>query len=101
MAKGRVALETKDDCQFDYIKSKKKVASNDLRSSSNVVYPKKSFFLASVTNMIERYRRKNDLLNEPTFIICNAKSTMGVLCSLTVERDKVDQRSLKRIVSYY
>jgi len=42
--------------------------SNNLQSSSNVVY-----------------------LNEPTLIICNAIPTMGVLCGLTVGRDKIDQ----------
>jgi len=30
-------------------------------------------------------------LNEPSLIICNAIPTMGVLCSLTVGRDKIDQ----------
>jgi len=32
------------------------------------------------------------LLNEPILIVCNAKPTMGVLCSLTVGRDKINQR---------
>jgi len=45
-----------------------KTVSNNLQSSSNVVY-----------------------LNEPTLIICNAIPTMGVLCGLTVGRDKIDQ----------
>ena len=53
--------------------------------------------LASVTDVIERYRG-NDLLNEPSLIICYAIPTMGVLCSLTVGCDKIDQSRLKRIV---
>ena len=51
--------------------------------------------------MIERYDRGNDLLNEPGLIICNAEPTMGVLFSLAIGRDKIDQTRLKRIVSYY
>jgi hypothetical protein len=48
--------------------------------------------------MIEPYQG-NDLLYKPAFIICNAKPTMGVLLSLTMGRNKIDQTRLKRIDS--
>jgi hypothetical protein len=51
--------------------------------------------------MISIYRydyRGDNLLNEPSLIVCNAIPTMGVLCRLTVGRDKIDQSRLKRII---
>ena len=45
--------------------------------------------------MIERYLGKMNLLNKPTLIICYADPTMGVLCSLTIGGDKIDQSRLE------
>ena len=67
---------------------------------SNVVYPKQLDFFSICINEYDGAQWGNDLLNKPSFIICNAVPAMGVLCSLTVKRDKIDQSRLKRIVSY-
>ena len=67
---------------------------------SNMVHPNSDWIVLASVTMTER-NQVNDLLYKPSLIICNANPTMGVLCSLTVGRDKIDQSRLKRIVGYY
>ena len=70
---------TEDDCRFDYKNHKK----------SRAIICQEWFTLSHCFSICNKYRG-NDLLNEPTLVICNTIPTMGVLRSLTVERDKID-----------